>query len=136
MLENVPRDYVVVLNPSHPDYTKELNDVWFVLSKRLNSLEDQCRTDNKTYIHMTTSYTRLFGEKSRYVELPKEENEDEFNFGEVSNIKIDNVPEYSLPPLSSYEGCFNEHYEDYEYDPTDNKDYSTFCDWELEEPPF
>ncbi len=98
VLENIPRDYVIVFNKFHKDYNQDLQDVWIVLSQRLNTLESKGKTNQVTYKQMLKSYSLLFGDKCRYTK----EEEEEVNFGIVSDCSLDNPPMYELPPINSY----------------------------------
>lgn len=69
---NIPADYLVVLNPSHRDYYQDLNDVWVVLSLRLNTFELNGDTEKYTYKRMKSSYEVLFKDKERHTPPHKE----------------------------------------------------------------
>lgn len=127
VLENIPRDYVVVLNSAHEDYNKDLEDVWKALSQRLGSMEDKDKINNVTYKQMLKSYEKLFNDKKRYVKVCVDvvEESEEVNFGVVSDTNISESPNYETIPLSAYGDVVVDQEEDSQEEI--DKDFLNYC---------
>ena len=138
VLENVPRDYVVILNQAHEDYHKDLTDVWKALSQRLSSMEEGKKVENVTYKQMVKSYNKLFAGKKRYeaVMVDRVQAEiEEVNFGILSESTVECIPDMELPPLSVYDDMTCNAEEELPVS-TCHEDFLKYSGWDGEGLPF